>query len=99
MSPAIPRFALILALLARLSGDETDDAKAALRVAGLDSDTLEALHHLWKATKDPAYLAEAKRLLDYRVEHAPEEYHGAMLTNVRVNREIMQAWEAEEADE
>ena len=37
--------------------------------------------------------AEAKRLLDDLVEHAPEEYRESMLKNVRLNREIMEAWE------
>jgi hypothetical protein len=40
-----------------------------------------------------SHLAEAKRLLDYRVEHAPEEYHGSMLKNVPLHHEIMEAWE------
>ena len=35
----------------------------------------------------------AQRLLDCRVEHAPEEYRESMLKNVRLHREIMEAWE------
>ena len=52
---------------------------------------IEARYSLWKATGKPEHLCEAKRLLDYRVEHAPEEYRESMLKNVRLNREIMVA--------
>ena len=38
------------------------------------------------------HLAGAKRLLDHRVDHAPEEYRESMLKNVRLHREIMEAW-------
>ena len=55
---------------------------------------IEARFLLWKATHDVAHLTKAKRLLEYRVEHAPEEYRESMLKNVRLNREIMAAWEA-----
>ena len=47
---------------------------------------------LWKATHDLTHLEEAKRLLDYLVEHAPAEYRESMLKNVRLHREIMEAW-------
>ena len=36
---------------------------------------------------------EAKRLLDEALAMVPAEYHEAMLTNVRVNREITAAWD------
>ena len=49
---------------------------------------------LWKATHDTAHLTEARRLLDHLVEHAPEEYRESMLKNVRLHREILEAWEA-----
>jgi tetratricopeptide (TPR) repeat protein len=52
-----------------------------------------AHYHLWRATGDADLLEEAKRLLDYGVEHAPEEYRESMLRNVRLHREIMDAWE------
>jgi len=48
---------------------------------------------LWQSTRDWHHLAEAKRLLDHVVEHAPEEYRESMLNNVRINREILEAWE------
>ena len=50
---------------------------------------------LWLATRDPAHLDEAKRLLDEALALVPDEYHDAMLTDVRVNREIMEAWNEE----
>ena len=37
--------------------------------------------------------AASRGILDYRVEHAPEEYRESMLKNVRLHREIMEAWE------
>ena len=52
----------------------------------------ELRYWLWRATKLPVHLVEAKRLLDYLVEHAPKEYRESMLNNVRLNREIMAAW-------
>jgi len=48
----------------------------------------------WKATHDPIHRAEARRLLDHLVEHAPEEYRESMLKNVKRHREIMEAWES-----
>ncbi|MDJ0974485.1 MAG: protein kinase [Planctomycetota bacterium] len=53
---------------------------------------LQIRYWLWRATKLPAHLDEAKRLLDYLVEHAPHEHRESMLTNVQLNREIMEAW-------
>jgi serine/threonine protein kinase/tetratricopeptide (TPR) repeat protein len=46
---------------------------------------------LWQATRDRTHLAEARRLLDFMVEHAPPECRESMLTNVRLHREIMAA--------
>jgi tetratricopeptide (TPR) repeat protein len=51
----------------------------------------ELAYILWQATHDPAHLAEAKRLLDDLVAHAPPEYRESMLTNVRLHREIVAA--------
>jgi len=34
------------------------------------------------------------RSLDHLVEHAPDEYRESMLRNVRLNREILEAWES-----
>ncbi|MHC5012104.1 MAG: tetratricopeptide repeat protein, partial [Planctomycetota bacterium] len=82
-----------LALRARLPGERPDEALAALDEAGEGANTPEVRYHLWMATGEHEHLAEAKRRLDYRVEHAPEAYRPSMLENVRMNREIMDAWE------
>jgi tetratricopeptide (TPR) repeat protein len=52
---------------------------------------MEARHLLWQATHDRAHLAEAKRLLDFMVEHAPPECRESMVANVRLHREIVAA--------
>jgi len=46
---------------------------------------------LWQATNDRAHLVEAKRLLDRLVALAPPDCRAAMLSNVRCNREIVEA--------
>ena len=84
--------ALALALLACLSRGDATEAEAALEDAGEAGNTPPTLYYLWKATNKYEHLSEAKRLLDYRVEHAPEEYRKSMLKNVRLNREITEAW-------
>ena len=55
----------------------------------------EARWLLWRATGGEMHLDEAKRLLDSALALVPDEYHESMLTNVRVNREIMAAWKSE----
>ena len=52
-------------------------------------------HLLWQATGDRAHLEESKRLLDEALGKVPAEYHEAMRTNLRLNREIMAASEGE----
>ena len=47
---------------------------------------------------DPAYLREARRLLDELLSKNPKEHHESMLTNVRVNREIVAACRAESGE-
>jgi hypothetical protein len=59
----------------------------------------EARYLLWRTTGDRAHLEEAKHLLDESLANVPEEYHEAMLTNLRLNREIMAAWQGEFGDE
>jgi hypothetical protein len=53
---------------------------------------MEARYHLWELTHDKTHLIEAKRLLDFAVEHSPEEYRSSMLENVPLHRDIMKAW-------
>ena len=47
---------------------------------------------LWKSTHDAAHLTEAKRLLDEIIAHSPEDRREPMLTNIRLNREVTEAW-------
>jgi tetratricopeptide (TPR) repeat protein len=81
---------------ARLPSGDTDAALSALqeheqRVP--HNAKLDARYHLWKLTNDKTHLTEAKRLLDFAVEHSPEEYRTSMLENVPLHRDIMRAWE------
>ena len=57
---------------------------------------MNARFRLWELTKIKAHLVEAKRLLDFAVEHSPEEYRESMLTNVALHRGIVRAWEEHE---
>ena len=50
---------------------------------------------LYQATGDRAHLEAAKRLLDEALARVPAEYHESMCRNRRVNREILEAWEAQ----
>ena len=64
------------------------DTKTALEVFTAKQDQLgppeqmSARFLLFRATKDEAHLAEAKRLLDFLVQHAPEEHRETMLSLV-----------------
>ena len=81
-----------LALLANLPGGEVAPALSALKEAGEGGNTAEVRYLLWQATGEAEHLAEAKRLLDHLVQHAPAESRASMLKNVRLHREIMKAW-------
>ncbi len=84
--------------LALLPGGDAKDALAAFTEHDERLDAEErrqARFLLWRATGDRAHLEEAKRLLDESLANVPVEYHESMLTNLRVNREIMAAWNAE----
>jgi serine/threonine protein kinase/tetratricopeptide (TPR) repeat protein len=54
-------------------------------------EAMQARFLLWQATRDPAHLVEAKRLLDFLVEHAPPDCRESMLANVRLHRDIAAA--------
>ena len=87
--------AMVLALQARLPGADAEEALEAYeaRKEQLSAcDCLSVRLQLWRATSEPALLVEAKRLLDYLVEHAPEEYQVSMLENVPLHRDIVKAW-------
>jgi tetratricopeptide (TPR) repeat protein len=50
---------------------------------------------LWRATRDVAHLAEAKRILDHLRVRAPVKYRASMAEAVAPNREVMDAaWAA-----
>jgi hypothetical protein len=52
---------------------------------------MQARFLLWQATRDPANLAEADRLLELLVEHASPACRDSMLANVRLHLEIAAA--------
>jgi hypothetical protein len=85
--------------LAVLPGGDAEDALAAFAEheerlrAG---ERREARYLLWKATNNRAHLEEAKRLLDESLANVPAECHESMLTNLRVNRDILAAWGGDE---
>jgi tetratricopeptide (TPR) repeat protein len=84
--------------LALLPGGDPEDALAAFAeheehlAAG---ERKGARYLLWRATGDRTQLEQAERLLDESLANVPAEYHESMLTNLRLNREIMAAWNAE----
>jgi len=84
--------------LALLAGGDSDDALVAYaeNEERLDvEDRREARYLLWCATGDPAHLQDAKRLLDEAVANVDDTTRHSMLTNRRVNREIVAAWQAD----
>jgi hypothetical protein len=54
---------------------------------------MECRFRLWGLTKERTHLIEAKRLLDFAVEHAPEDCRTSMIENVPLHRDIVKAWE------
>ncbi len=83
------------ALLATLPGDDRAAAVAAaldpmttLEGRAVFSEAMEARFLLWKATGDRAHLAEAKRRLDFLVEHAPIQYRESMVANAAASAGI-----------
>ena len=53
---------------------------------------MESHYILWKATKEPADLEEAHRLLQHLVDHAPEDCRESMIENVPLHRAIKEAY-------
>ena len=49
---------------------------------------MNARFRLWQLTGNAVHLEEARRLLDFLVEHAPEEDRESMVKNVPLYREI-----------
>ncbi len=82
--------------LALLPGGDAQDALAAFTENEerlKTGERREALYLLWKATGDRAHLEEAKRLLDESVAHVDDDTRKSMLTNLRLHRDIVAAWE------
>ena len=52
---------------------------------------MEARFRLFEVTGDPAHLVEAKRLLDFALEHTPEEHREGMIANVALHRDFTMA--------
>jgi predicted ATPase/predicted Ser/Thr protein kinase len=80
--------------LASLPGGDIEVALAALAAHESRVGVLEGMISrflLWQATRDPAHLAEAKRRLDFLVEHAPPDCRESMVANVRLHREIAES--------
>jgi predicted ATPase/predicted Ser/Thr protein kinase len=80
--------------LAALPGGDSVEALAVLAARAAQAPVhvvMEVRVLLWQATHDPTHLAEAKRLLDFLVEHAPPDCRESMLANVRLHREIAEA--------
>jgi hypothetical protein len=86
-------------LLACLPGGDSSAAVSALDEIGEAEDSAGLRWSLHQATGERAHLEAAKRLLDEQLAKVPGEYHEAMCTNLRVNREILAAWEEHGAEE
>ena len=98
---------LVLAWRAHLPGGDTAAAvaiaEAALAALGPQvhpAIRMQVRFLLWETTREialwtgaaaSAHLAEAKRILDFMLKHAPPECRESMLANVRLNREIVAA--------
>jgi tetratricopeptide (TPR) repeat protein len=85
---------LATARRAVLPGGDVAAVFAALAAHEVQANTRALMHArflIWQATRDLVHLVEAKRLLDFMVEHAPAECRESMLANVRLHREIAAA--------
>ena len=51
-------------------------------------DRMEAHFELWRATKKPEHLEEARRLHRHLIEHAPADRRAAMVEHVPLHAEI-----------
>jgi len=80
--------------MAAFPGGDAGDALASFRAneERLDAQQRrEARFLLWKATGDRAHLVDARRLLDEAVANVPDDVRTSMLTNLRLNRDIVAA--------
>jgi tetratricopeptide (TPR) repeat protein len=84
--------ALARAHLACLPGATDETVRAAAAPIDDEDDSAYRRLLLYRATGDSGQLVVAKRLLDELLAKNPPEFHEGMCRNVRVNREIMDAW-------
>lgn len=80
-----------LALLATLPRGDPGAAEAAVAEQGRADMQPRLPFVLWQATGKREYLVAARRLLDSRVESAPEAYRHSMRENVKAHRGILAA--------
>jgi serine/threonine protein kinase/tetratricopeptide (TPR) repeat protein len=81
---------------ARLPGGDVEATLAALEEheERVEHGTkMNVRFRLWELTKDKTHLEEAKRLLDFAVDHSPEDCRDSMIENVPLHRNIMRAWD------
>lgn len=83
--------ALAHTLLACLPDGDVDAALEACERSDLGENAMQVRYLLWTLTGDREHLEEARRLLDHRLEHAPEGCRASMRANVRLYREIQDA--------
>ena len=89
-----PALLFAAAQRACLPGGDPGVAASLLDDLGERADCGMAMHSrwlLWRATKDPRHLAEAGRLLDFQVAHAPSDCRTSMIEGVRLHRDIRMA--------
>ncbi len=91
-------------LLALLQLERLGECEAERVLAAFEEDK-DRLHHdvkrevlllLYDMTGERRYLEDAHRHLMFFVEHAPAQYRETTLTNVRLHREIMEAWDEQQ---
>ena len=87
------QLAMATTMLACLPGGDTDAAVLAVAEAGDVYCPTRLRWLLFEATGDREHLKQAKSTLDQQLAKVPNEYHEAMCTSVRVNRQILAAWE------
>ena len=83
-----------LAGLARLSARGPEEVRRAFEEGATKMSwhaRMRGHFQVWEACSDAAHLAEAKRLLDHLVEHAPADHREPMLTRVALHRRITEA--------
>jgi hypothetical protein len=83
--------ALAHAHLACIPGGDPKGALDACAKAGPAAETAPIRYLLWQATRDRTHLDHARRLVDFLLEHAPQESREAMIANVPLLRDVVAA--------